>query len=353
MSKIICDVCGTSYQDSATQCPICGCASADSTGVMTSFENGAEDAGHGTYTYVKGGRFSKTNVKKRNNGKQPARMEADEKPAKKEKKEQKEKSNKGLIIAVLALLLAIILVVIYIVVNYFVPTNNVKGGKSTTAPITEPVETDPVVTEPVVENVACTDLTCPLTMELTEEGQTQLLEVSVLPEETTDAVIFTSADESIATVDADGNVTAIAAGETVIEVVCGEMKAFCEVTCNFEAKPVENEENETTDQPENQTTNNTESATGEGSNHLLESGEYKLNTYKGVADFTLPYPQTHEMVVKDKNNNVVDVTITSRGTHVCKVEGNKIISVGSGYCTLVIRFGEGENDFFTCIVRVP
>ena len=25
MSKIICDVCGTSYQDSATQCPICGC----------------------------------------------------------------------------------------------------------------------------------------------------------------------------------------------------------------------------------------------------------------------------------------------------------------------------------------
>ena len=25
MSKIICDVCGTTYPDSATQCPICGC----------------------------------------------------------------------------------------------------------------------------------------------------------------------------------------------------------------------------------------------------------------------------------------------------------------------------------------
>ena len=26
MSKIICDVCGTSYPDTAEQCPICGCS---------------------------------------------------------------------------------------------------------------------------------------------------------------------------------------------------------------------------------------------------------------------------------------------------------------------------------------
>ena len=25
MSKIICDICGTSYPETATQCPICGC----------------------------------------------------------------------------------------------------------------------------------------------------------------------------------------------------------------------------------------------------------------------------------------------------------------------------------------
>ena len=34
MSKIICDVCGTSYPETATQCPICGCVrSSDSVAV--------------------------------------------------------------------------------------------------------------------------------------------------------------------------------------------------------------------------------------------------------------------------------------------------------------------------------
>ena len=31
MSKIICDVCGTSYPETAAACPICGCARPNST----------------------------------------------------------------------------------------------------------------------------------------------------------------------------------------------------------------------------------------------------------------------------------------------------------------------------------
>ena len=61
MSKVICDICGTSYPETATQCPICGCVRpAESTAVSDS------DREHQGYTYVKGGRFSKANVKKRN-----------------------------------------------------------------------------------------------------------------------------------------------------------------------------------------------------------------------------------------------------------------------------------------------
>ena len=26
MSKIICDICGTAYPDTAAECPVCGCA---------------------------------------------------------------------------------------------------------------------------------------------------------------------------------------------------------------------------------------------------------------------------------------------------------------------------------------
>lgn len=66
MSKIICDVCGTSYPESATQCPICGCVRPAEVVTVSSEGNPVEMPTSGTYTYVKGGRFSKSNVKKRN-----------------------------------------------------------------------------------------------------------------------------------------------------------------------------------------------------------------------------------------------------------------------------------------------
>ena len=63
MSKIICEVCGTAYPEASTQCPICGCVRpADANGVPSGPE---EKAPERTYLHVKGGRFSKANVRKR------------------------------------------------------------------------------------------------------------------------------------------------------------------------------------------------------------------------------------------------------------------------------------------------
>ena len=62
-------------------------------------------------------------------------------------------------------------------------------------------------------------------------GATDKLTATVLPEDVTDkTVTWTSSDESIATVDEDGNVTAIAEGEAVITAACGEVSASCNVT---------------------------------------------------------------------------------------------------------------------------
>ena len=62
-------------------------------------------------------------------------------------------------------------------------------------------------------------------------GATDKLTATVLPEDVTDkTVTWTSSDESIATVDEDGNVTAIAEGEAVITATCGEVSASCNVT---------------------------------------------------------------------------------------------------------------------------
>lgn len=48
--------------------------------------------------------------------------------------------------------------------------------------------------------------------------------------------MFTSGDESIATVDANGRITAVSEGKTVIYITCGDKQLTCPVTCQFEAE---------------------------------------------------------------------------------------------------------------------
>lgn len=68
MSKIICDVCGTSYPETSTQCPICGCVRSGDAVAVAGAAGDLTAKKPSSYAYVKGGRFSKTNVKKRNAG---------------------------------------------------------------------------------------------------------------------------------------------------------------------------------------------------------------------------------------------------------------------------------------------
>lgn len=69
-----------------------------------------------------------------------------------------------------------------------------------------------------------------VSMELTV-GQVRVLNAVVLPEDTENkTIMWSSSDESIATVSNDGEVTAIAVGETSITAVCGDAKAECMVT---------------------------------------------------------------------------------------------------------------------------
>ena len=82
MSKVICDICGTTYAETAAQCPICGCARTTTAQTMADSTQPSED--NGAYTYVKGGRFSKTNVRKRDKGSDLPRSTAAQRAAKNE-----------------------------------------------------------------------------------------------------------------------------------------------------------------------------------------------------------------------------------------------------------------------------
>ncbi|MBQ5608370.1 MAG: hypothetical protein IIU86_05030, partial [Oscillospiraceae bacterium] len=213
MSKIICDVCGTSYPDTTTQCPICGCVRSADVEAVVAGEEATETVVGSTYTYVKGGRFSKANVKKRNSGKPvvtttaPAPKAAQTKPATTTKASDTgkadlpekisndnsgKKSNIGLIIVIVILSLAIVAVLSYIAVRYIAPIvlgENAGNNISEYVPVPDN-ETD-AATDPVNPDVSCTGITLSdVEVFLISAGDSYMLTVTAEPTNTTDEILF-------------------------------------------------------------------------------------------------------------------------------------------------------------------
>ena len=64
-------------------------------------------------------------------------------------------------------------------------------------------------------------------------GETDKLTATVLPEDVTDKTLtWSTSDATIATVDNEGNVTAVSVGEATITATCGDKSATCKVTVN-------------------------------------------------------------------------------------------------------------------------
>lgn len=218
MSKIICDICGTSYPETAKQCPVCGCVRPGDVQRVTN-EIKADENGASGYTHVKGGRFSKSNVKKRTKKSGAVEKAAPAETA----KEEEPRNSRGLAIAAIVLLLAIIGVVAYIAIGFFGPiagTNNPAATTSSQA------------TLPCSDIVLDTDMVI-----LSKAGDSHLITFKLQPANTKDTVIFTSENPEIATVNDKGSVTAVADGETKIIIKCGDVEKTCNVYCQFEEEP--------------------------------------------------------------------------------------------------------------------
>ena len=215
MSKVICDICGTSYPDTATQCPICGCVRPAETVALV--DGTQESSG---YTYVKGGRFSKSNVRKRNKA---AVVAVKEKKTIAEANETQENkapgSNKrlGLIIVLACLVLIVSSMFIYIGITI---ANQKKNAENSGNASTE---------------IPCTGITVSsLDFSLTQVGEVYKLEAACTPADTTDTLTFSeNSGGKIVTVDQNGNVTCVSSGKAVITVTCGEQKKECRVVCTI------------------------------------------------------------------------------------------------------------------------
>ena len=250
MDKVICDICGTSYPATADQCPICGYEKSADPIMDEEFARASDPAP--AYKPVKGGRFSDANVRKRNKAAMAAPVqynydaddedddeEYDEEEVYEEEAE-KVRSNKGLVAVLVFLIIAILGLIFYLYFNFFAPiekpNQDTQPPVSTTLPTAAPTTT-PAETE--APTVPCTGLEVSDTeIVLDAIGNAWLLNVVAAPADTTDSITYASSNEAVATVSAEGCITAVGPGEAVITVTCGNITVECKVTCTIETEPV-------------------------------------------------------------------------------------------------------------------
>ena len=323
MSKVICDVCGTSYPETADQCPICGCVrSANMQGVLQDADNSEHKSG---YTYVKGGRFSKANVKKRNRS-VPIPVEEPE-FVQEQEENAKSSTNKGLLITALVLLLAIVAVMVYITVRFLTPSD-VKPQK-------EPEQTVTETQEQEEKEISCTNIV-PVKKEIILDGLHDgfLLEYGVEPADTTDVISVKSSDETVIAVEEKGNntcfITAVAPGEAYVIFECGEIKVQCKVKCNFEM-PTE----DTTEMIEETTEDTTEPEYTE--EDILYNTRYV--GADGTPEVTLRYIGEEWRCYKG-NIPLEEITWKSDNESVATVENGVVKAVGSGDTLIHAMWGE-------------
>ena len=345
MSKVICDVCGTTYPETATQCPICGCAK---NSVSQTAAGTGRETGESAYSYVKGGRFSEKNVKKRNAGSRTperrtpaasapngdasrtggtyaAERRAEQSPRRRTNKEE-EKSNIGLIVIIIILLIAIIAVVINLAVRWLGGNDTPDTSKpGTTQGPTDPSDTGKPSTPSNPVTVPCEDLVVAPNIEV-QVGGSWPLNIKLTPENTTDTPTFTSSDPTVATVNEQGVVTGVKDGTATITITCGSVIKTCTVksgTGSVDPKPTEN------------------------------PFVFEFNTrYKDGDKWDVTLVKAGEKWTAYKANQLTIapelITWTSDNPAVCTVSNGIVVAVGNGKTEIHAQY---NGQTYTCVVR--
>jgi hypothetical protein len=229
MSKIICDICGTTYPSTAECCPICGCSNDDVEallGAEMAFDDVLDENEVTTVNAKKKEIFDFDEVNMEDD------PEEDESDFNDEDEEEDAPRHNTFVIILLTVLIVVLLgLAAFIYLRYFMPNMREETPATTNAAIIEN-EIDEPTTEPTVPCLQMGMLSASVA-ELNAEGQQFLLHIKAFPENTTDTIVYTSGDESIATVTEDGKITAVSEGETVIYISCGKVSMDCPVIVKY------------------------------------------------------------------------------------------------------------------------
>ena len=375
MNKIICDICGTSYPETADQCPICGTAK------DVSAESLLEEEVVAAVERPKGGRFAASSRKRQTRIEETYEEEEDTYEEDEEDYDEDDvddeddydeddyddddyddddddeddddeedgKSNTPLVILLVIVIAALLAVTGFIFVRYFLPNT---APEETVAPT---VATTTVAPETTEAKVPCTSLamTSGVDVLLEQEGLNWLLNVMALPENTTDVITYVSSDESVVTVAEDGTLTAVGEGEAVVTITCGTESIVCNVVCAFSAAETE----AATEAVENtEAVDGTEATEAETEPAETEAPTEPTQPLKDIklrvirwADLTFTGPnQAHTFVLDGLKND--EVKWTSEDEKVVKVDENGyVISVAPGKTKIICQYGDQKIEIpVTC-----
>lgn len=369
MKQVICGMCGTAYPETEQKCPLCGAARHPDDEIVV-VEDPAPEA-------------APTSVMIHRN------------------------SNKGLIVTIIILLLAIAAVSTYIGMRFFGFFNGKEKEQQPTAPT---AATQPVTEDTKPETIPCSGIVLGNNVvELNGVGMARLLDVKIIPENTTDSVTFESSDPDVATVTAQGRVTAVAPGQAIITVKCGEISKECRVICDFEEEPTqetqETEAVETFELNRNDITfaakgekftfsvagvdadqitwssadssiasisNGRVVAEGPGTTTIkaeyagksascivrcsfadedeTEPTEGESGVHLSHEDVSISVGETFKLRLLNGDNSRIDASFASSDSGVAAIDGsNTVTGVSSGICNMSVTYG---GQTYTCIIRV-
>lgn len=362
MGKIICDICGTVYPDTAEACPICGYSR--DIGAELAAEEAAEDASG----------FDQVSEEPAAPVRSPRREIFDYDAVNPEDSdssdtyeayedlgdedmlddypdgnmpyfEEPPKSNKAVIVILVVIIIGLIAATGFLFFKYLMPNKLNEQAQTTEAVITEAPTTEPT-TEPTIP---CTSLVLVDGSEAKlEPGQFWLINATFQPADTTDLLTYVSEDEQVATVSAEGRVTAVAEGETRILVTCGTQQLACTVIVANAPETVAAESTESaeviaaSEEPKPEATEATEAP--ETTKPIrtdvvlkLKKTDIKFGT-RGVT-FTLEL---------DCDLEPEDVIWTTSNENIARVDNGLITTVAPGTAVITAKYGEQEAK---CIVR--
>ena len=266
-----------------------------------------------------------------------------------EEEEEAPRHNTFVVILLTVLIIVLLGAAAFIFFRYFLPNMGEEESVPTTVAIQETEAA--VTTEPTVpcEHMAMTNAGI---AELSAEGQQFLLHIKALPENTTDKIIYTSGDESIATVTEDGKITAVSEGETIIYISCGIQRIECPVIVKYVEETVPPtteavvEETEATGAAEETVPAETKAETETETVAAAGLKDVKLKLKR--TDIQLGVYYSFQLQL-DCDLNPEEVTWTSEHPHIAKVdEQGNVTAVKAGTTSVTAKYGDQEVQ---CMVR--